>query len=171
MMKLFLDWLPGLWEWPGSRSAVSRQRKGVRRNRLWWVVRYLDKTNQCVQMFYIQWTPFIDPHSGPGGRGAFRRRGHKTLLTLTELCVQLAMHKQYRGQWVSFVVAAMCTYLSVRVSPAYGHCSPHHRASQIDHSMLYWLWHPVATVWDSLQCLQWDNRVSRWRGQLLLRVL
>ena len=63
------------------------------------------------------------------------------------------------NQWVLSVAATTCTYLSVGVSCAYEHGSPHHRASYTDLSVLCGCWRPVAMQEDTvsgLGCLQWD---------------
>ena len=73
------------------------------------------------------------------------------------------------NQWVLSVAATTCTYLSVGVSCAYEHGSPHHRASYTDLSALCGCWHPVAMLEDTVSgfgCLQWDSNQMIQRAVL-----
>ena len=101
------------------------------------------------------------PAFGTWGVGGRKVEGTWNVLNVNRTHLRSAGHAHAVGACELFVVGATCTYLSPRVSHAYGHCSPHHRVSHNDLSVLHWLWHPVVTERDGLQCLQWNNRVRR----------
>ena len=109
-------------------------------------------------------TPFIVPHSGPGGWGDYKYKTEETKNIVNHLmltgpnqhkCAQLAMHTHWGP--VSAVCSRLHMHVPVRESVMHTDialpCSPHHKASHTDLSVLYWLGHPMVMVRDGLQIL------------------